>query len=107
MPTRESPQRLGELFRPWHCGALDEHRNDTNVALDPRRYLESYEVLGVVEPPGSLRVATVEPLVTDQGDEYIAGPDRLVDVLDEVGARLNRVDVHEDVRLSELGDESV
>jgi hypothetical protein len=62
------------------------------------------EVVGVVEPPTSL-VLCGEPLRPDDGEENFGRLDGLLDRVDVVDPRLERVQVVEDPLLSEAGSE--
>jgi hypothetical protein len=78
-----------------HGHAIDEDRNDARAVLERGADLESHVVVGIVEPRAAFRVADREPPGSDQGDKDAAGLQCCLDGLDEVGARLDGVQVHE------------
>src|SRR5215207_3326618 len=55
-----------------------------------------------VDAPPPILVGDREPLITDQRQQNVAGPDRPGDHLDEVVAQLDRVDVFEDLSVAEV-----
>jgi hypothetical protein len=46
---------------------------------------------------------TFQPILTDQRDQDIAGPNPIFDNFNKVFPRLNCVNIHEDLRLAEVG----
>ena len=91
----ERGERSRELLRPRHPRPSPE-RDDPDVALQGRLDLEPDEVSGLSSrrlPSSSRPSATV----ADQRQQDVARADRLRDHLDEVVARLDRVDVLEDL----------
>ena len=63
-------------------------------------------IVGIVEAPAALRVAHVQPLRSDQRQQGIAMGHRIVDLLDEVHARLH-AQVHEDALVAEVLGQAV
>ena len=52
---------------------------------------------GVVEATAAVRIGDGQPVLADQRQQHVAGPDRAGDHLNEVVAQLDRVDVLEDL----------
>ena len=90
-----------------HLGARDQHRHDADAALETRPHLEADEVVGVVEPARALAIAAAEPVLADQDQDRVAGRHGAADVLDEVLARRDVVDVHEDLCRAEARTQAV
>lgn len=101
----ERDEALGQLIRGRHLGLLDQSRDQPNAAIEGGFDLEADEILWIVEPPTTPPVANLHPLSPDDCNESVAGAHGVLDRLGEVHARLDRVDVHEDVFLAEaLGE---
>ena len=93
----ERADALRQVGGPRHLSALDQHRNDPGVrggqgALD----LHPDEVVIDIDPAARLIGCLVQPVVADHHQDQIADLDLGADVVLEVGARRDRVDVHED-----------
>ena len=86
------PSRLG------HAGVLDEHRKDGDPPLERGLDLEPHEVLGIGESRSIVAVRDREPPIANHGDQDAAGAHFSLDVLDEVDAGGDRVDIQEDLR---------
>ena len=97
------PGKLVELSRqlllPKRFGAIDQHRNHPHTALQRCLDFEPHEVVRVVEPPPPLLIGQRRPLPPDQGHQHRARLNRLPDDLGEVQARLDGVQIHEDMRV--------
>ena len=105
---RASGARLGgSSSSEGHRRAVDEHRNDAGVARQGGLDLEADEVLRVVEPATAVVVGDGQPLVPDQREQHVAGADGGRDPLHEVVARIDRVDVLEDLVLAEPRTQAV
>jgi hypothetical protein len=97
---------LGQLLLHRHQRPADQHRNDEDLALEGRQDLDANKIRRVVQPTlaalGSLRVANVEPLLPDDGQQDVALPNGLVEVFAEIDAERNGVDVQKNVVASEM-----
>src|SRR6266542_441142 len=69
--------------------------------------LQPHEVIGVIETTPPMLVGDRQPLIADQRQQHVAGPDCSGDHLDEVVAQLDRVDVLEDLAAAEAVSEPV
>jgi hypothetical protein len=107
VPARQRGEDLRQLLGGGLRGALDAGRNDEDVALEGGFELDPDEVVRVVELATALGVRRAEPLLPEESDEDVTGGHGLGDHFDEVGAEIDRVDVHEDVLGAEAGGESV
>src|SRR5882672_12835839 len=75
---------------------MHEYRDDQLVLFERGRDLDADEVVGLVEPPGTLVIARVEPALTDDRQQHIAFRDLLLQHAYEVAPWRNAVDVHEE-----------
>jgi hypothetical protein len=75
---------------------LHEHGDYGDPTVERAGDLEPDEVAGVVEPASSLLVGDPDPRPPDHRDQDAGRADRLLDPIDEVDTRLERVHVHED-----------
>jgi len=48
VPARQRPHGLGQIFVRWHTGALDQHRNHPNAAIERRFDFHPDEIVFVV-----------------------------------------------------------
>jgi hypothetical protein len=88
-----------------HLGPLDQDRDEADVAVQRRLDLEPHEILGIIEAPPPVLVGDREPLPADQCEEHVTASHRIGDHLDEVVARLDGVDVLEDLCSAEVPGE--
>ena len=99
----EAAQGLRQLIGPRHAGPLQQHGDDPHLAIKGSLDLESHEVILILKTTAALGVDRGRPLSADEGQKHVARADRLVDHIDEVHARLDRVDVHEDLVAEMIG----
>jgi hypothetical protein len=97
----EVPNRFRKFGRVRHRGAVEQHREDDEIApqrglqLDPHR-------IGCIRDPRFAVGLRPEPIMPDNGDQQIAGLQRIVDMLAEIDAERDIVDIDEQARLAEM-----
>jgi hypothetical protein len=86
--TTHQPGQAGwQLVRPWQPRALNQDRDDPNVALKSSFDLEAHKIIWICEPASPILVSDRQPLITDERQQHVAGPDRVGDDLGEVITR--------------------
>lgn len=95
VPSDQSPQAVGQLLALGHWCSTNEDRDYPHIAAQRGLDLKAHEVVGVVEPPLSSLIDDVQPAVTDEGQQHLAGADRILEDPDKVVARFDGVDVLE------------
>ena len=101
---RTSPRRL--LAARQRCSA-NKDRDNPHIAAQCGLDFKAHKVLGVVEPPMAGPVGDVEPAVTDEGEQHLAGANCVLDDPEKVVARVDGVDVFENVVTTETGAQAV
>jgi hypothetical protein len=96
-----------QLISPGHPRPVHQNWDDAYVAGQGSLDLQPHEVSGIVEAAPPMLVGDRQPLIADQRQQHIAGPDCSGDHLDEVVAQLDRVDVLEDLAAAEVVGEPV
>jgi hypothetical protein len=107
LPACQRGEAGRQLVGVRHPRPFDQDRDDADVAGQRGLDLQAHEVVGVVQASLSVLVGDREPLLTDQRQEHVAGADRGGDLLDEVVAESDRVDVFEDLVAAVAVGESV
>jgi hypothetical protein len=90
-----------------HAGPIHQDRDDPDVARQGGLDLQAHEVIGVIETTLPMCIGDRQPLLTDQRQQHVAGPDRSGDHLHEVIAQLDGVHVLEDLVAAEAVGQSV
>jgi hypothetical protein len=100
---------LGEIGTPRHSGPLHKHWDDFYVSFKGAGDFQPYQIRRVIYAPntGSRRVGGTQPFTANHRNQPIANSDCLLNNLDKVQARLDGIDVHENLPLSELAFEAV
>src|SRR5262249_620006 len=84
------------MFSVWHRRTVEQNRNDGNTPEKCLANLDTHEVIGIVEPPlAGLWIASFDPAWADKGQHDLTLIDPALKSLDEIDARRNRIDVHE------------
>ncbi len=91
----EVPEGLGQIRGRGHAGAAHQHGDHADAPGQRCLQLHPDEVRRVVQATPAGPVDHGRPGRPDQRDHDIARVDRLLHDADEVGARLDGVDVHE------------
>src|SRR5262249_38973942 len=107
MASYECLERRRKIGRLRQRCAVDQHRDHPDVPLERRFDLHSNVVPRVVEPRVSVIVPDVEPARPDHRDERDARGDLFIERFHEVDARLDGVDVHEQLLAVEMLQQSV
>ena len=94
-------QALRQILPARHDRALDQDRDDPHAAGQGGLDFQPDDVVGIVEPPGAALIGGGQPVRADDCQQHPAGRDRAEDFLGEVHARLDRVDIDEDLALAE------
>ena len=95
-------QRLGQFVRRGHLHVVEKHRDQRNVAVQGRLDLDADRVVRMVQPAPPLTVGHGEPGLADHGHQEVAGPDRVLQVLAEIDAIRNRIDIQKNFAIGEL-----
>ena len=96
MPACERGEVLREIAFRRHLGAIDQHGDHRNVALQRRGDLDAHIVVRVVEPPLALAVGGGQPMRADDCEQCIALRDLRIELLDEIEPGLDGVDIDEE-----------
>jgi len=96
-----------QLLTPRQRCSTDEDRDDPHIAAQRGFDFKAHEVLGVVEPPMAGPVGDVQPAVTDEGEQHLAGANCVPDNPDKVVARVDGIDVLENVVAAQMGTQEV
>jgi hypothetical protein len=79
------------------CGATQHSNTDPFDRSSPP----------VVEPPIPSLVGDVQPAVTDEGQQHLAGPDRILEDPDKIVARVDGVDILENLLAAQVRAQAV
>src|ERR1700674_5214846 len=105
VPAGQALEVLRQLGFDRHVGAIDEHRDYRNVALERRGDLDADVIPVALEPLSALLVLRLEPMRSDQRQQHVALRDLGIELLDKIEARLDGVDIDEEVAAREaLGE---
>ena len=77
------------------------------VQLIEQLRMDARRILGQIDPPAPISRARLQPARPDDGQKHIAGRDRVADLADEIFARRDTVDIHEDFARAEPGSKEV
>ena len=90
-------QFIGQVVLARHPGAVDQDRNDVHIVAANRGCnLDPYEIGRVVDTAIATLVAYGQPPGADDGQKHVALRDLLIELVREVLARLDVVDVDKD-----------
>ncbi len=78
-----------------HDGAVDQHRDHRDVALQRRSEFDAYGIPVVVEPPVSSLIVRFDPVRPDHGKKHVALRNLCIELLGEIEAGLHGIDIHE------------
>ena len=93
--SREPLQRVGELLRPRHLRAVDQHRDDVLAQALRGFDLDPNPVVGIVEPAAAVDVDDIGPAPADDSEKDVALLDAGRQFLSEIAAGRDIVDVDE------------
>ena len=88
-------ERLGQLVHARHRSVLNEHRNDRYATTHGGFKFKPDAITGIEESKLALSIGYAGPLRPDDGQQYVAASDGLVDTLHPVAAGEDAVDIHE------------
>ena len=92
--VRERAQRRRQCLFSGDRRPTNQHRDDRYVSTQRQLEFEPHVVARIVD--SSLALLAPHPLVADDGDQYAALAQSLFQVLPEIDAKRNRIDVLED-----------
>ena len=101
LTTGKRLQQIWELAWLWHTSAIDQHRNNWNVAGKRRRNFDHYEVFRIVEPSLAGFVLRSQPIWADDGQHGIANSYLALQVPLEVFPDRNVVNIHKELVAAE------
>ena len=103
----ERCERWRKLIGTRHRGAVHQHRDRSDLRCQGGLDLDPDEVRGVRQAGTSVGPGRSHPARADHDQDRVGVGDRPPDRLDEILARLDRLDVDEDGVLPEPGDEPI
>jgi len=101
LPPGELLQAVRQVSGLRHCRAVDQDRNDRNIAFERRLDLDADEVARVVEAAPVLTVGARNPMLADDSQERVALSDAVGKDINKIEAGRNRVHVEKDVLASQ------
>jgi hypothetical protein len=99
--------RLGQLARSGHLRLFHKHRNDRNIPLQSRLDFNTHIIAKIFDPPPSLIVGQLKPLIANHDQEHIALSDRIPDVLPKIDPERDIIEIKKNRVCAEAGLESV
>ena len=93
LPAREFLETIGQVVGLRHGRAVDQHRNERNVAVERRLDLDAHEIGEVIEAAQVGLAGAGQPIPADDGDERVALSDALGQHIDEIETLGDVVDV--------------
>src|SRR5438874_13778024 len=88
------------------CSA-NEDWNDADFALERRDDFHTHKILFIVEATLTRRIGYMQPVGSDRYDSDVTSADFAVDRFDEVFARLDLVDIDEDLVFTKVRSQPV
>jgi hypothetical protein len=107
LAARELLERIGEVIGSRHRRAVNQHRDDWDVALKRRTDLDTDKIGGIIQAAAIVIIRAREPLPADDGDERIASANAFGQDLNEIATRRDVVDVDEDAFAPEAGFQTI
>ena len=104
---RQRSECVRELVPVWRRRPVHQDGQNADTTSQSGRDLEDDEVVRVVQAALTVLVAGVEPGTADDREKHTARGDGLLDRGREISARLDRVDVDEDVSVPETFSQAV
>src|SRR5215472_3981484 len=95
-------QFLRQLTRLRHLGAIQQDRDDRNVALEGYPDFDSHEIIRVIQAAVAIFIPRIEPVGSDHREQHVTLGDLLAEHLDKVDPQRDGVDVHEQEVTAEL-----
>src|SRR5262249_9621588 len=95
-------QFLRQLTRLRHLGAIQQDRDDGNVALEGRPDFDSHKIVRVIQAAVAFFITRIEPVWADHREQHVTLGDLLAEHLDKVDPQRDGVDVHEQEVAAEL-----
>src|SRR5665213_1388652 len=100
--NREGLQIIWQEVGPRNLGAVQQNRDDRNIALECCRYLDANEITRVVQASISALIAKIGPPRADHCEQYIATRNLLGQLFDKVYAKTNAIHVHEEATIAKF-----
>ena len=107
LPTRQAFEILRQFVLSGHLGAVNEYRDHGNVALERPSDLDADIVLVALNPAPPLLVLSCHPMRPDKRKQHVALRDLGIKLLDEIAARLDGVDIDEEIAAREVLGEMI
>ena len=107
VPANQGFQPVRQIFLLRHDCAVDQNRNDANIARERGFDLDANEITRIVETPSIVLVAYRKPVLANDGDESIAISDTLGQDLYEIEPGFDIVDVVKDTFAFQPVDQAV
>ena len=101
LPPGELLQAIRQVSGLRHCRAVDQDRNDGNIAFERRLDLDADEVARIVEAAPVLTVGARNPMLADDGQEHVALADALGKDINKIEAGRDRVHIEKDILASQ------
>src|SRR5262245_23960239 len=100
VPSRERCHSFREFVLSRHMCSAYEDWNDADFALECSDDFHAHKILFVVEATLTRLIGCMEPVGADQYDSDVTRADFAVDRFDEVFARLDSIDIDENLVLA-------
>src|SRR5262245_35466270 len=95
-------QFFWQLTRLRHLGAIQQDRDDRNVALKGRTDFDSHKIVRVIQAAVAIFITRIEPVGSDHREQHVTLGDLLAEHLDKVDPQSDGVDIHEQEVAAEL-----
>src|SRR2546423_10589558 len=95
--------RLRQLTRSGHLRLIDKHWDDRNVPLQSRLDFNTHIIGKIFDPPPSLIVGQLKPLISNHDQEHVALSDRIPDVLPKIDPEWDIIEVKKNRVCPEAG----
>ena len=104
LPANQSTSVIGKVARPRHRSTFHQYRDHSDAALKGGRNFYTHEIFRIVEPASSFLIRRDEPTPADDRNQNITcGTTRFLRLsLNEVHARFNSIDIHENLVRSKV-----
>jgi hypothetical protein len=97
----QTGQAVGQICPPRHDRALDQDRNDQHAAGKGGLDLQPDKVIWIIQSAVAPLIGCGQPARADDRQQYLAGRHCTADFLGEVNTRPDRIDIHEDLAVTE------
>ena len=104
LPVGQLRQASGQFGDVGHSRPVNQNRDHADTMRERHLDLQPHEIRGVIEAPLPTFADGRQPPRTNHCQEHLARPDRGRDLLNEIVAQRNRIDIPEDMVVTEVVD---